>query len=242
MGQERRYQRTHPWLTFRADLGKASPPLWMLLGEVDTPGEGLVGAVLKAVVAHLYLGWIHPFGDGNGRTARMVEYYLLASGNIPSPAAHLLSNHYSLTKTEYLRQLHLASQSGGNILPFVEYAVRGLVDELTEQLTTIRSHQILIAWRDLVTERFSSASVVDGRRRDLLLDLSWKEFVPVKEVVDLSPRLARAYAGKSQKTISRDIRHLQDRGLVEVSSGGVRARTEILSAFVADIQTQFEEV
>ena len=24
----------------------------------------------KAVYAHLYIAWIHPFGDGNGRTAR----------------------------------------------------------------------------------------------------------------------------------------------------------------------------
>ena len=25
-------------------------------------------AVLQAIVAHLYIAWIHPFGDGDGRT------------------------------------------------------------------------------------------------------------------------------------------------------------------------------
>jgi Fic family protein len=27
-------------------------------------------AIIRAIVAHLYLAWIHPFADGNGRTAR----------------------------------------------------------------------------------------------------------------------------------------------------------------------------
>ena len=33
--------------------------------------------LLRAILAHLYLAWIHPFGDGNGRTARLVEVRLL---------------------------------------------------------------------------------------------------------------------------------------------------------------------
>jgi Fic family protein len=40
----------------------------------------------KAVYAHLYLAWIHPFGDGNGRTARLLEFVILASsGLVPFP-------------------------------------------------------------------------------------------------------------------------------------------------------------
>jgi len=84
-------------------------------------------------------GWIHPFGDGNGRTARLVEFQILLQAGIPSPAAHLLSNHYKQTRTEYYRQLATASRSGGNILPFIEYAVGGFVDGLKEQLALIRA-------------------------------------------------------------------------------------------------------
>ncbi|NOY75701.1 MAG: hypothetical protein GXP32_07900 [Kiritimatiellaeota bacterium] len=28
-------------------------------------------------LAHVYIAWIHPFGDGNGKTARLMEFYLL---------------------------------------------------------------------------------------------------------------------------------------------------------------------
>ena len=70
-------------------------------------------AFLRAVVAHVYIAWIHPFGDGNGRTARLVEFGILTAAGIPSVAAHLLSNHYNATRTNYYRQLEHASKSGG---------------------------------------------------------------------------------------------------------------------------------
>jgi hypothetical protein len=76
-----------------------------------------VYAILKAMVAHLYLAWTHPFGDGNGRTARLIEFHILLSAGVPSPAAHLFSNHYNQTRAEYYRQLDRASKSGGH--PFL---------------------------------------------------------------------------------------------------------------------------
>ncbi len=43
--------------------------------------DPIVKAVLKAIFAHLYVAWIHPFGDGNGRTARaLFMWSMLRSG------------------------------------------------------------------------------------------------------------------------------------------------------------------
>ena len=50
-------------------------------------------AIIKASLAHLYLAWIHPFGDGNGRTARLCEFLVLVTCGVPTSAAHLISNH-----------------------------------------------------------------------------------------------------------------------------------------------------
>ena len=114
-----------------------------LAGEdfVAPKGMATIYAVLKAIVAHLYLAWIHPFADGNGRTARLVEFHLLLEAGIPSPAAHLLSNHYNQTRSEYYRQLDYASKSGGDILPFIQYAVQGFVDGLRSQLEYVWEQQ-----------------------------------------------------------------------------------------------------
>ena len=61
-------------------------------------------AILRAITAHLYLIWIHPFGDGNGRLARLVEFTILLKSGIPSIAAHLLSNHYNATAEQNCQQ------------------------------------------------------------------------------------------------------------------------------------------
>ncbi len=200
----------------------------------SAPLMEMVYAILKAVAAHLYLAWIHPFGDGNGRTARLLEFHVLLSAGIPSPAAHLLSNHYNQTRAEYYRQLDYASKSGGDILPFINYAIRGFVDGLRAQLNYVWEQQWDVAWRNYVHEQFQRKnSPSDVRQRHLALDLSVKEApTPISEISELTPRLAKAYAGKTAKTIQRDLNELEKIGLIVREGRKVRARREIIFSFL----------
>ena len=84
---------------------------WINGLKSSKPRDQVAFAVLKAVLAHLYLAWIHPFGDGNGRTARLIEFQILLGAGVPTVAAHLLSNHYNQTRSEYYRQLSLSSKT-----------------------------------------------------------------------------------------------------------------------------------
>jgi len=199
-------------------------------------GLEIAYGVLKAIVAHLYLAWIHPFGDGNGRTARLVEFQTLVAAGVPSPAAHLLSNHYNQTRQEYYRQLQLASQSPTGVLSFVEYAVQGFVDGLREQLDTIRAQQWEVAWRNYVHEFFAdhpTDSVVRHRRRNLVLDLSTRaEPVPMSELPNISFRVAQAYVRKSERTLARDIAALEEEGLVVKVGKGYTANKSLILAFL----------
>lgn len=198
------------------------------------PGAPTVYAILRSVVAHLYLAWIHPFGDGNGRTARLLEFHILLSAGVPSPAAHLFSNHYNQTRADYYQQLDYASKSGGDIVPFVGYAVRGLVDGLREQLEKIWEQQWDVVWRNFVHERFQSRnSPTAARQRHVALDLGdGGESVEVGKVAELTPRLAKAYAGKTAKTLQRDLNALVEMGLIVRDGRKVRARREVILAFL----------
>jgi len=208
---------------------------------VPQPDMGIVYATLKAILAHLYLAWIHPFGDGNGRTARLVEFQILVSSGVPAPAAHLLSNHYNQTRTEYYRQLDQTSRSGGNIFPFVSYAVQGFVDGLRSQLKLIREQQWDVAWRNYVHEAFrDKTSASDVRRRHLILDLSEEtDSIPLAKLTEVSPRVAASYARKTSKTLSRDINILLEMQLIEKNKDGFRARKEVILAF---LPTKVEDI
>jgi len=198
----------------------------------SVPGRNTIHAILRAVVAHLYLAWIHPFGDGNGRTARLLEFHILLSAGVPSPVAHLFSNHYNQTRAEYYRQLDHASRSGGDLLPFVQYAVRGLVDGLRDQLEKIWTQQWDVVWRNFVHERFQNQnSPSETRQRHLALDLG-EGWVEVGNITELTPRLASAYAGKTSKTLQRDLNALVEMGLVSRQDRMVRAQREVILAFL----------
>ena len=109
--------------------------------ELKAPDEQLeMGfAVVRAIMAHLYIAWIHPFGDGNGRTARLVEFQILLSGRAPSIAAHLLSNFYNQTRAEYYRQLDFASKTPNGPIDFLGYALADFVTHWMNRLNTFES-------------------------------------------------------------------------------------------------------
>jgi Fic family protein len=203
--------------------------------EPDDKRGAFLRTLLRAAAAHLYIAWIHPFGDGNGRVARLVEFGILTAAGIPSVAAHLLSNHYNQTRSEYYRHLDFASRSGGDVRPFLTYAAQGFVDQLEEQLSMVRSQYFSNAWTVYVHEHFRDEHGPTAKRqRDLVLALP-NESVPRNRVRHLTPAIAEAYAGKGSKTISRDLNALERLGLITRDSEGVRAHTEVMLGFLPHV-------
>jgi Fic family protein len=200
------------------------------------PDFRLPWVILKAVIAHLYFVWIHPFGDGNGRTARLMELQTLLAAGAPTPACHLLSNHYNLTRAEYYRQLHLASRvDSGDPLPFITYAIRGFVDGLRDQLRTITDQQFKDRWEQYIYETFGDRrSPADQRRLELVLEISKqsKPLVHQSEVRLLAPTLAAAYAGTT-RMVARDLNQLEEMGLIDrFPKGWVAPKSYIVRAFL----------
>ena len=206
------------------------------LNDMTAPGvDASAFAILKAIFAHVYFVWIHPFGDGNGRTGRLLELAILLDAGLPQPACHLLSNHYNQTRTNYYRQLAHASQAGGDgIFGFFTYALSGLVDGLREQLDVIREHQWEVAWTHFVHERFRHArSATDRRRRTLALALSTlRDAVSLDALPNLNTEVARAYATVSPRTLARDVDALRELDLIRPGEGGLRVRRERILALL----------
>ncbi len=192
---------------------------WLEGPDFKAPDRDIDFALMlvRAVLAHLYIAWIHPFGDGNGRTARLVEFLILArSGKVPLPAAHLLSNHYNLTRDRYYRELDKASKSGGDITGFIAYAIEGFIDGIRSQIDEVRGQQLSVAWINFVHEvmsRFPTGKASD-RQRELVLAMPFDRAVPRSELTGLTPRLAQQYAQAGPRTISRDLNRIERAGLI----------------------------
>ena len=189
--------------------------------------------IIKAILAHLYLVWIHPFGDGNGRTARLLELQLLLAAGFPTPATQLLSNHYNQTRSEYYRQLNAASRSGDPI-PFLTYALRGFVDGLAEQLELIFAWQREDRWEQYVYQQFGElGSEADRRRLRLVLEVSRTaretgQSVARSDMRWLTPKLAMAYNNKTDKTLTRDLNEIKELELLVRERRGYRPNESVL--------------
>lgn len=191
-------------------------------------------AVASAIYAHLYIAWIHPFGDGNGRTARLLEFLILARcGMVPLPAAHLLSNHYNLTRDQYYRELGEASRTS-KTTKFLGYATQGLVDGIQDQIDQVRDQQFNVTWINYVHEtmgQFASSHTKD-RQRSLVLAMPSGVVVLRNDLPGLTPKLAALYAKAGPRTLSRDLNRLRDVGLVVKRPKGWRSNDVIINAFL----------
>ena len=196
---------------------------------------GMVFGILKAIVAHVYFEWIHPFGDGNGRTGRLIEFFILVAAGAPLPAGHLLNNHYNITRTEYYRRFDQSSKANDGVMAFLLYAVGGLLDGLQTQLDVIRAQQLDVTWRNYIDEFFRDLpeGSVARRQRRLVLDLSIKkEPIPKSKLSTLSAKVQEVYRKTTDKTLSRDINKLRGNKLIREVEGGYIANKELILAFL----------
>ena len=179
--------------------------------------------LMRAIFAHLFLLLIHPFADGNGRLSRVIEVKILTEGSIPAMSAHLFSNHYNQTRSRYYELLHEVSfnpECPGE--KFATYALEGFVEGLDEQLATLRAEHTQMIWESFIQRAFAKKTrPSELRQRDVALALLRRsDSISAKEIPELSPELAKAYADKSQKTVTRDLNALETMGIIHQTSGG----------------------
>jgi len=205
----------------------------------------MIYGLLKAILAHLYFVWIHPFGDGNGRTARLIEFRILLSVGVPAVAAHLMSNHYNITRSEYYRNLELSSKSVPNVVVFINYALQGFVDGLKQQLDNVRGQQYLVHFVNHIHREFKNKDRSEEiRRRKLMLEFLEKDKDKIKlpDVRHITPKTAEMYASLTDKTVSRDIDKLIKMGLLIKSRGGfIEINWGLIQAFLTPVRKKLTE-
>lgn len=211
---------------------------WMLMEFHYEKGQNFIDAVIQAIVCHAYIAWIHPFGDGNGRTARLLEFYILLRAGNPDFALHLLSNFYNQTRPEYYRHLDKSTKTG-DLTEFIAYAVRGYRDGLMGILEMIQKNQMDISWKNYVFNIFNSKKItgkteeLNKRRRNLILAIPPDEHYTIDELVKVDIETAIVYKDLSSRTISRDIEELLNLELLAIDENGLYyANYDMLKKFM----------
>ena len=193
--------------------------------------------VVHAIVFHVYIAWIHPFGDGNGRTARLVEFHLLLRAGLPDIASHILSNFYNNTREEYYRQLSLASREG-DLTRFIHYAVQGFRDGLAEALSVFQNSVLQTAWKNYIYDALDSkkaqgkSKAIVKRRRNIALHFPVDRFYGTDELFDREPVFIKEYSGLSNVTRARDFQELERLELIARDGNKYKGNIQILKGML----------
>ncbi len=79
---------------------------WLQEGDLDA------NVVIRAAMAHLHVTSVHPFRDGNGRIARIVQSLVLAREGLVAPELSSIEEYLGENTTPYYAALR-AVQDGG---------------------------------------------------------------------------------------------------------------------------------
>lgn len=88
--------------------------------------------VIKAIILHFWVGYLHPFVDGNGRLARLIFYWYLLSHDYRAFAFLPLSKVIKASPAQYRDAYIYAEQDDNDLTYFIDYNVRKILQAKRE--------------------------------------------------------------------------------------------------------------
>lgn len=194
------------------------PPEWKdvpvlmedLVAWVNSPETYSVPVPIKAGIFMWQFLTIHPYLDGNGRTARMITTYLLRRGGYGLKGLFVLENFYDRNLAEYYRRLQLGlhhnyyfGRNEADLTPWLEFFIDGLAEVFQEAaaIVTEKSAQMTKIEPDLIRK-------LDPQQRMVFAQLTFKQdTLTTSEMRDLL-RL-------SDRSIREKVSHWREEGFIE---------------------------
>ncbi len=170
-------------------------------------------SLIQAFAAHYHLGAIHPFGDGNSRTARALEALLLRRSDLRDTLFIAMSNFYYDEKDEYLRILSETAKNEHNLDEFLSFCLNGLTLQCNRLLREIKRNISKVLFRDVMSTMYgrlkSTRKRVLAIRQVKLLE-KLLEYEKGLSAQNLLNSLASEYGNltESEKAFVRDVNQL----------------------------------
>lgn len=174
--------------------------------------------LLKTAIAHHRFVWIHPFGNGNGRTVRLFTYAMLAKtgfnvnvGRIINPTAVFCSN-----RNDYYSNLSKADKgTDESVLQWSEYVLKGLKEEI-EKIDKLTNY-------DYLKKEILLPTISHSLERKYITDIESKILKKVIEnQIVQAGDLKEFFIGKLNSEVSRQIKKLIDKKMLVPEKEGTR--------------------
>lgn len=144
--------------------------------------------LVQALALHYHVGAMHPFLDGNGRTARALEALMLQRAGLRDALFIALSNYYYDEKTSYLKCL-ASVRRGGDMTDFFIFGLKGIAFQCRRLLTEINKNISKALFRDVAHELFDR--LITSRKRVI----AKRQLAILNLILERGPQLHRDLFG-----------------------------------------------
>ncbi len=191
--------------------------------------------LIQALALHFHFAAMHPFLDGNGRTARAVEALMLQRSGLTDHLFIAMSNYYYDEKTAYLSALSAVAPPHYDLTPFLLFGLKGIKLQCERLFEEIRWHVSKSIFVNTMYELFGRLqtqrkSVIAKRHIQILNLLLQYDELPLSEVFRLTDHIYKNMKA-GRKAIVRDLIHLLNvgaMGLNEHKSADSQKPTSLL--------------
>lgn len=179
-------------------------------------------SLIQSLAAHYHLAAMHPFQDGNGRTARALEALLLQRAGLRDSAFIAMSNYYYENKSKYLEALAAVRASDHDLTAFLVLGLEGIATQCRRLFSEIRREMQKALFRNTMYDLFNRLA---NKRKRVMGERQVRVLNMLLEVEDIElgvlwNRAQGGYATLSSpaKAFVRDINSLQTLGAAQVDA------------------------
>jgi Fic family protein len=94
--------------------------------------DEFIHPVVKAIIIHFLVGYIHPFSDGNGRTARALFYWFALKHRYDLLEYVSISRIFVDAPVQYTRAYQLSETDGNDMTYFIDFNIHVITRALEE--------------------------------------------------------------------------------------------------------------
>ncbi len=178
--------------------------------------------LIQALALHFHFAAMHPFLDGNGRTARAVEALMLQRSGLTDHLFIAMSNYYYDEKTGYLSALSAVKPPDYDLTPFLAFGLKGIKIQCERLFKEIRWHVTKSIFINTMHDLFGRLqtkrkSVIAKRHIQILNLLLQRDEVPLPDVFTMTEHIYKDLKAGGKARV-RDLIHLLNVGAVTMRS------------------------
>lgn len=168
--------------------------------------------LIQALALHYHFAAMHPFLDGNGRTARALEALMLQRTGLRDTLFIAMSNYYYEEKNGYLTALAEVRGRNHDLTPLLQFGLKGIDLQCQRLLDEIQTHVRKALFRNLMFDLFKRLRsprkrVMADRHLEILKVMLDVDTITLDELLDKTAPFYRALRNPQKATI-RDLNYL----------------------------------